>query len=1140
MLYLTNFAQAPGTITTVESVFGGRINAISGGNVGKTVLSDTFRIFVATESANSIFYTYGHFPKLGTSTVDSFIALPSANANAGLGSNISKMAFHKTSQTLYFIASGNIYSTTVTDPSATKLTSSNIYADLIVEGNNFYSLTKNGSDNTVYYSTIDATNGALTAVGNTTVSAQSYTSLVNGKDDKLYLFRSSTDPQALQFGGTFSAGINLGATTIDTMASLVATITWNCMGVYTDGTVFVGGTNGGTNPYKYVANGATFNPATYTTVATGISGTSGSNIEFREDGFFSNYYVYFGRAYSTSKGAASTWNIFGNAGLETHPNDGAVKFFNNHIANYGTLLLTTDAGLGITKNSGSVISDINDGILATQVEDFDMNSSKTFGWLAAKDGIRYVNNYNTTAKAWTNAFWPSGDGSPYYSAEMVANDTNSVYVGNVRIYKTTDKGTTWNKMFTPENAPYSFPGVGVRAEAIAVSDSLNNIVMAGYYNQNAGQYGGVFYSMDGGTNWNQLLINATVVGQDVNVNDIEMTTDSGKVVAYIGVEYINSNIRGMYKAQYDGTSWTVRREEIYSASTALFSVKDIVIHSKDTILAVGEFYHSGLGQKYGMHFSISRPTRNIWNNAINTTHHGGYTACAWNNDTLFYAFQDSILYDKLTFDATGAHLVGIALYSTVDRGTEINVMYYDELLVGSSTGFRSMRGATKVYEAPPAATVTIATITTNICNGNAVTINAIGSNAGNAPVYQWKRNNNSLGAGNTITIPAGSLATGDTISCTLIVNSEVKVNSNKLVFIVNQSPVISKIYNARTGQIISATTICNLNDTLILANNTFNGGWNSSNNAIANISIVPNLNNRFSLVKPTNSGTVTISYNVVATNGCMAKENVVVTVAPLNAPMPIVGPNNLCVGTSAALSSSTANGVWSSLNNRATINAASGVIMGVNAGSASIIYTVSSSSGCKAFATKTVVINSLPSIPTIGYAPGTMNPQIGAGGGFCNNKSFTLAGLPTGGNWSSSNNMVLKVNTVGLANTIGLGNASLTYTITLNGCSNSKTITGVVVNCAARGVNGVSSEQLAASNEFTMYPNPAKSFISLSVNTLMGAGSIVVTDLYGKTLKTQALSMGTNTVNVSNLSKGMYFVSTITNEGKTAKKLVVE
>jgi hypothetical protein len=97
---------------------------------------------------------------------------------------------------------------------------------------------------------------------------------------------------------------------------------------------------------------------------------------------------------------------------------------------------------------------------------------------------------------------------------------------------------------------------------------------------------------------------------------------------------------------------------------------------------------------------------------------------------------------------------------------------------------------------------------------------------------------------------------------------------------------------------------------------------------------------------------------------------------------------------------------------------------------------------------------------------------------------------------------------------------------------------GTVVNCAARGL--ATNEKLATTNEFSLYPNPAKSIVNLNIDCLVGAGSIVVTDLYGKQVKTQTLSMGTNTIDISNLSKGMYFVSTITNEGKTTKKLVVE
>ena len=60
------------------------------------------------------------------------------------------------------------------------------------------------------------------------------------------------------------------------------------------------------------------------------------------------------------------------------------------------------------------------------------------------------------------------------------------------------------------------------------------------------------------------------------------------------------------------------------------------------------------------------------------------------------------------------------------------------------------------------------------------------------------------------------------------------------------------------------------------------------------------------------------------------------------------------------------------------------------------------------------------------------------------------------------------------------------------------------------------------------------------METLVGFGKIVVTDLYGKTIKTQPLSMGNNTIDIASLSKGTYFVSTITSEGKTTKKLIVE
>lgn len=126
-----------------------------------------------------------------------------------------------------------------------------------------------------------------------------------------------------------------------------------------------------------------------------------------------------------------------------------------------------------------------------------------------------------------------------------------------------------------------------------------------------------------------------------------------------------------------------------------------------------------------------------------------------------------------------------------------------------------------------------------------------------------------------------------------------------------------------------------------------------------------------------------------------------------------------------------------------------------------------------------------------------------------------------------------------MCQTIGLGAVSLTYTYTsAAGCSNSRTIAGTIVTCASRGVN----TNVVATNDaaFTLYPNPAKTFVRLNVNSLIGSGNIVVTDLYGKQVIQQPLSMGNNTINVSLLAKGMYLLSVVTTNGKQTQKIVVE
>lgn len=126
------------------------------------------------------------------------------------------------------------------------------------------------------------------------------------------------------------------------------------------------------------------------------------------------------------------------------------------------------------------------------------------------------------------------------------------------------------------------------------------------------------------------------------------------MVAHIGVDYdstFSPIISGMYKAQYDGVSWTVRKETIYSP-TSLVRNTDIEIVNKDTIVAIGGFYNPVLKSEYPISFTISRPKYNIWTSTVVPYRNTYYTAATWKYGSLFYSYKDSIYYQQHSFRAT--------------------------------------------------------------------------------------------------------------------------------------------------------------------------------------------------------------------------------------------------------------------------------------------------------------------------------------------------------------------------------------------------------------------------------------------------------------------------------------------------------
>jgi Secretion system C-terminal sorting domain len=414
------------------------------------------------------------------------------------------------------------------------------------------------------------------------------------------------------------------------------------------------------------------------------------------------------------------------------------------------------------------------------------------------------------------------------------------------------------------------------------------------------------------------------------------------------------------------------------------------------------------------------------------------------------------------------------------------------------------------------------------------------------------KNGVNVGNGSSITFLGGTINNNDSVWCVLTSNSACATTptatSSKVKMIVKAVPLIGSVKNSANVNITSLV-LCNTGATAGLYNNYGVGIWSSSNPSVAtavNGVAAGGGMSSSGLITAVSNGTATAVYTITSANGCSSVAYTTIVVDTLPALNNTIVSGSVCVNSNLGLVNMTTipsggTSVWTSLNNRASVNASSGVVTCGSVGTASIKYTITNMNGCSNSITTPIVINSLPNVPSIGYTTGTVNPQTGPAGSYCNNRTFTLVGNPTGGVWSTTNAAVVTVTSAGLTKTIGVGTGSILYTYTdANGCSNSRATVGIVAACATRGVNGIENGKLKMENEFTMYPNPAKTFISLNVKTLIGSGSIVITDLYGKQIKTQTLSMGMNTIDVSRLSKGIYFVSTITNEGKVTKKLVVE
>ncbi len=190
------------------------------------------------------------------------------------------------------------------------------------------------------------------------------------------------------------------------------------------------------------------------------------------------------------------------------------------------------------------------------------------------------------------------------------------------------------------------------------------------------------------------------------------------------------------------------------------------------------------------------------------------------------------------------------------------------------------------------------------------------------------------------------------------------------------------------------------------------GTWQSDNPSVATI---------------TNGGVVTALAEGVArfkftsnTTGCQSEFSGDVTI-DADPVVSIVGDGNICTGEQTTLLPSTG-GVWTSNNAGIATVTASGTVTGVSSGIVTFTFT-STTTSCSSTTSPITVFGN----PTI---------SINGPSDICIGDNTNLS-PSTGGTWTSSNNSIATVSTLGIVTGVGAGTTTFTFVEASTGCSGS-------------------------------------------------------------------------------------------------------
>ena len=288
--------------------------------------------------------------------------------------------------------------------------------------------------------------------------------------------------------------------------------------------------------------------------------------------------------------------------------------------------------------------------------------------------------------------------------------------------------------------------------------------------------------------------------------------------------------------------------------------------------------------------------------------------------------------DAINLAATSSHssTFDVEWYAAASGGTAL----------GTGTPYSPSPSVTTTYYAassgcPDTRVAVIANISeltsaygdASTCTGVDATLT--GTYTGNGVTFSWSPTTGLSDA--TAAVPTSSSATGLTYTLTLTDELSCSITDD----------VVLTITESTAGTLsATSTTFAVAETSTVSTDGTTGGSFTSSDDAVATVDVSTGV------VTGVSAGSVTITYTTPECSGQTFSNTINLTIACNAGTVSLSSASINIASTSTASTDGTSGGSWSSDNTSvATVDASTGVVTGVSAGSANIVYTTSTACG---------------------------------------------------------------------------------------------------------------------------------------------------------------------------------------------------